>query len=91
MARYVTTTLRFPEETYRDLRYRAGRRGVPLATLVREAVDQYLGRTGESHLAFGEDPADALVGSVERSGGDESIQHDHYLYGWPTPHRDSGA
>ena len=83
MSRYITTNLRFAEETYRELRYRAGRRGVPLASLVREAVDRYLGRTGEGHLAFGEDPVDALVGSVERSGGDESVQHDHYLYGWP--------
>ena len=33
--RYVTTNLRFPEESYRELRYRARRRGTTLASLVR--------------------------------------------------------
>ena len=72
MARYVTTNLRFAEETYRELQYRAGRRGAPVALLVREAVDRYLGRAaGSAEVPFGEDPADGLIGCVERSAGDE--------------------
>ncbi len=42
MPRLVTTNLRFPETTYRELRYQANRRAVPLATLVREAVEGML-------------------------------------------------
>jgi hypothetical protein len=84
MTRLITTNLRFPEATYRELRDQAGRRGVPLATLVREAVDRYLGRTEEgTTLALGSDPADGIIGAVTGSAGDESVNHDHYLYGWP--------
>ena len=83
MPRLITTNLRFLEGTYRELRYQAARRGVPLATLVREAVDRYLGRTDEgTAVPLGSDPADALIGAVTGSAGDESVNHDHYLYGW---------
>jgi hypothetical protein len=34
-------------------------------------------------MPLGDDPADAFIGCVEVSGGDESVNHDHYLYGWP--------
>jgi hypothetical protein len=82
--RYVTTNLRFSPETYRELRYQAARRGVTLASVVRDAAERYLGRAGEgAALPFGEDPADSLIGFIETSGGDESVNHDHYLYGWP--------
>jgi hypothetical protein len=47
-------------------------------------VDRYLGRTEDADpLPLGADPADAMVGGVETPGGDESVNHDHYLYGWP--------
>ena len=32
---------------------------------------------------MGEDPADAMIGSVTADVGDEAANHDHYLYGWP--------
>jgi len=84
MARLVTTRLRFSEAAYRELRLKAERRGVSLATLVREAVDQYLGRGDAGReLALGSDPADGIIGTVTGSPGDESVNHDHYLYGWP--------
>ena len=63
---------------------KAERRGVSLATLVREAVDQYLGRGDEgTELVLGSDPADRMIGAVIGAAGDESVNHDHYLYGWP--------
>jgi hypothetical protein len=84
MPHYVTTNLRFDEPTYRELRYQAGRRRVPLAAIVREAVDRYLGRADDdTRAADTQDPADALIGCVEGSAGDESVNHDFYLYGWP--------
>jgi len=84
MTRYITTNLRFSEETYRQLQYQAARRKTSLAFLVRESVDRYLGRSPEADSrAFGEDPLDRWIGAVASSGGDESVNHDHYLYGWP--------
>lgn len=84
MVRYVTTTLRFPEEVYRELRYQASRRGTSLASLVRESVDRYLGRAAVAEApGFGNDPMDGWVGAIASSPGDESSNHDHYLYGWP--------
>jgi hypothetical protein len=79
-----TTNLRFPAETYEELRRRAASRGVAMAEVVREAVALYLGRAAESdELPFGSDPADALVGGFHAAVADESSAHDHYLYGWP--------
>jgi hypothetical protein len=84
MTRYVTTNLRFPEETFRELKYEASRRGTSLASVVRESVDRYLGRAPESEAPkFGEDPMDGWIGAIASSAGDESSNHDHYLYGWP--------
>jgi hypothetical protein len=84
MARYVVTNLRFPEQTYRELRYAALRRGVSVASLVRESVDRYLGRNEDDKpIPFGEDPFDKWIGAFHGSAGDESVNHDHYLYGWP--------
>ncbi|MGH7322081.1 MAG: hypothetical protein ACRELA_20995 [Candidatus Rokuibacteriota bacterium] len=39
MSQYLTANLRFTAETFRELRYQAGRRGTTVAALVREAVD----------------------------------------------------
>ncbi len=83
MVRYVTTNLRFPEETYWELQYQAARRGTSLASVVRESVDRYLGQAVESEgPELGEDPIDGWIGAIAPSGGDESANHDHYLYGW---------
>src|SRR5512145_609247 len=85
MARYTTTNIRLPESEYRDLALRAARRRTSLASLVREAVSEYLGRTGTAWAADtdSEDPVDALIGSAAFEPSDEARQHDHYLYGWP--------
>ena len=42
----------------------------------------YLGRAPEAP-EFGEDPVDGWIGAIASSPGDESSNHDHYLYGWP--------
>ena len=58
MAKYTVTNLRFAEGTYRELQYQASRRRTTVASLVREAVDRYLGRSEDApSLAFGADPA----------------------------------
>ncbi|MBI5497590.1 MAG: CopG family transcriptional regulator [Deltaproteobacteria bacterium] len=83
MSTFVTTNLRLPEQAFEALRLRAERDGRSVAALVRDAVEQYLtGTSGPSAVAFGADPVDALVGSLSGSSGDESVNHDAYLYGW---------
>ena len=57
---------------------RGGRHGI----IDDRPIPQYCD-TAMAHILFGDDPADALVGSADGSAGDESINHDHYLYGWP--------
>src|SRR5262245_39783491 len=82
--RDIATNLRFPERLYRDLQYAAERRGLSMASVVREAVAIYLGRTGEPNtIPVGDDPADRLIGSISHGPDDESVNHDRYLYGWP--------
>jgi hypothetical protein len=82
MPRLVTISIRFSESSYRELRYRARRRGRTLASLAREAVDAYLARRPERRaIAIGDDPADRMIGCLRGSSGDESTNHDRYLYG----------
>lgn len=84
MAAHITTNLRLPKGEYEELTYRARRRGVSIASLVREAVAEYLGGGSRARAADEEpDPFEALIGSIKSGHTDESINHDHYLYGWP--------
>jgi hypothetical protein len=47
-------------------------------------MDRYLTRTPNAEAPeFGEDPMDGWIGAIASSAGDESSNHDHYLYGWP--------
>src|SRR5207247_9462831 len=62
----------------------AGRRNGPRAQPARDAVRRYLGRAQQrAAMPLGADPADAIIGSVTGGPDDESVNHDHYLYGWP--------
>ena len=77
-ADYTTTNLRLSRQSYEELRYQASRRRTSVASLVREAVAQYLGHgTTGAPVAFGDDPADAMAGSIDGGATDESINHDH--------------
>src|SRR5205085_3039787 len=71
-------------ERYEELRYQAERRGMSVASIVREAVAQYLGHAeAAAAMRFGEDPVDGLAGSIGGGPDDDSVNHDRYLYGWP--------
>ncbi len=73
MMRYVTTNL-----------CKAFRCGTSLASLVYESVNRYLGRLPEAEVSeTRKDPMDGWIGAIASSTGDESSNHDHYLYGWP--------
>src|SRR5215210_4453016 len=83
MGDYTTTNLRFAAGVYAELQYQARRRGASVASLVREAVAQYLGHGAPSdHDAGSSEPFERLIGAVDVDATDESVNHDHYLYGW---------
>jgi hypothetical protein len=83
MAKLVTTNLRFPERLWKEIRLQAVRRRTTAAGIVREAVETYLGRRSAAAAKPDTDPFDRHVGAIGGSAGDESVNHDHYLYGWP--------
>ena len=95
MAKVEQTLIRLPSDRMHELRARAKRESRSLAGLVREAVDLYLGREpgAVATAPLEGDAFDALVGSISSGVSDASVNHDHYLYGWPreqsqqeTPH-----
>lgn len=75
------TQVYFSEKLHRQLKEAARRRGVSMAEVVRQAVDQYLAET------FGEkdwesDPIHRIVGLVKDTKiTDAAENHDAYLYG----------
>ncbi|MBI4865920.1 MAG: ribbon-helix-helix protein, CopG family [Candidatus Wallbacteria bacterium] len=84
MSRFVTTNIRLPAEDHRELKRLALREKKSLSQLIREAVDARLGGPpAPPARKSGPDPFDALIGSIDSGHGDESANHDHYLYGWP--------
>lgn len=78
------TQVYFEEGDWARLQARASRSGVSAASVVREAVAEYLSR-GLSE----EDPLLAMIDEARTMPGatdgptDGALNHDHYLYGWP--------
>jgi len=81
----VRTQIYLPRDMYAQLRARTTREGVSMAEQVREAVGEYLARADNEETILREDsPIWQIVGDGEGpDDGDGSINHDHYLYGWP--------
>src|SRR6516225_7173761 len=79
MSRYTATLLRLPKETHEQIKARARSKKCSVSALMREALEQYL---SGARVRFGEDPVEQMIGCVETGERDESVNHDHYLYGW---------
>jgi hypothetical protein len=69
------------EANERALKRLAARTGRSEASLIREALQRYLG-TGGNH---DDDPLERLIGLVSDETGPDDVaeEHDHYLYGAP--------
>lgn len=69
------------EASERALKRLAARTGRSEASLIREALRQYLATGGDS----GDDPLERLIGLVADDTGPDDVaeEHDHYLYGAP--------
>ena len=86
---FVTTTVRLPNDLYEALRKRAFEERRPVAEVIREALRRLLELPKEeaSLPDLEEDPFWKAVGTVGGGPSDESVEHDHYLYGAPKRNR----
>jgi hypothetical protein len=82
---YITTTVRLPDDLYEALRKRAFEEHRAVAEVIREALYRLLEIPSESAPLpdLEADPFWKAVGTVGDGPSDESIEHDHYLYGVP--------
>ncbi len=75
-----------PRSTYERLQKQAVRHDLTLATQVRAALDDYLERIesqSDDGILHADDPIFQMIGMFASKEGDLSVNHDHYLYGWP--------
>jgi hypothetical protein len=75
-----------PRSTYERLQNRAAQHDLTLATQVRAALDDYLERVesqDDDGILHADDPIFQMIGMFSSKEGDLSVNHDHYLYGWP--------
>jgi hypothetical protein len=78
------TQVYFDEGDWARLQARASRSGVSAASVVRDAVTEYLGKD-PAHKDPLLDMVEEARATPERPGGptDGALNHDHHLYGWP--------
>ncbi len=81
----VRTQVYLPRDIYQRLQKRAEENDLTLAMQVREALVDYLERThvDEAPILHADDPIFQMIGAASSQEGDLSVNHDHYLYGWP--------
>jgi Arc/MetJ-type ribon-helix-helix transcriptional regulator len=80
----VTTTVRLPEDLHEALRRRAFEERRAIADLIRDAVRDMLRSPPRASRGSAEaDPLWQVIGTVTGGDPDESVEHDHYLYGTP--------
>ena len=75
-----------PRSIYERLQKRGAQHDLTLATQVRAALDDYLERVepqDDDGILHADDPVFQMMGMFSSKEGDLSINHDHYLYGWP--------
>ncbi|HET7090103.1 MAG TPA: ribbon-helix-helix protein, CopG family [Anaerolineae bacterium] len=82
----VRTQVYLPRKIYDELQARAEKQGLTLAVQIREALEDYIGRVeaeADDGILHADDPIFQLIGAASSREGDLSVNHDHYLYGWP--------
>ena len=82
---YVTTNVRLEEDLHRALKHLAVERGTSAAEIVREAIRRFIEKPPppEKEWSIEDDPFWKVIGICKDGPIDGSINHDHYLYGWP--------
>lgn len=84
----ITTNIRLPEEQWKALKIMAVHAGTSVSELLRRAIQGLLAGTstpkapaGPRNLKRVKDPFFDAVGIGEGGPSDDSVRHDHYLYG----------
>ncbi|HZY44103.1 MAG TPA: CopG family transcriptional regulator [Anaerolineae bacterium] len=75
-----------PRGTYERLQKRAKEHDLTLALQIREALESYLEQIEakqDDGVLRADDPIFKMIGMFDSGLGDLSVNHDHYLYGWP--------
>jgi len=67
-------------EQIRQLKQEAVRERVPVAVLIRKAINAFL-EAKEKSVSWNRDPLTMTVGKLKLDVDDASLNHDHYLYG----------
>ena len=93
----VRTQIYLPGKTHRALKERARRQRKSMASVVREALTEYLVEPQAEPYDVANDPILKLAGSIQGDPAtDVAENHDYYLYGvpkseWPTAGSRRGA
>ena len=74
----VRTQIQLTEEQAAILKAAAARRGVSMAEVIRQAIDQLAARSGERSPREMRDKAAAVAGAFRSGRGDLSVRHDQY-------------
>ncbi len=68
------------EEQLTRLKLEAKREHLPVAVLIRKAINRFL-KVKEKSINWDKDPLTMAVGKIKLDVSDASLNHDHYLYG----------
>ena len=75
----VRTQIQLTEQQAESLKAAAARRGVSMAELIRQSIDQMLEKSGELSARELRLKAAAAAGRFKSGQGDVSVRHDNYL------------
>lgn len=81
----IRTQVLLTEDDLAAVRSEARRLGISMSEVIRRQLKPL---KSDSSLPASEDPFLALIGAFSDPDGptDVSVNHDHYLYGWPKKH-----
>lgn len=85
MSEMIRTQIYLSSEQHEQLKKRGAKDKKTMASVIREAVDQYLVEDQNPLIFPANDPLFDLIGITDSGPEDGSINHDKYLYG--DPHR----
>jgi predicted DNA-binding ribbon-helix-helix protein len=75
----IRTQIQLTERQMEQLKTAAARRGISMAELIRQSIDQMVEKTGELSSRELRDRAAAAAGRFRSGRSDVSLRHDDYL------------
>ena len=78
----IATNLYFPRGQYASMKQIAKKLGISIAEYVRQVLHRDI-EFRAKQIDWENDPLWDIIGVGETKETDISVNHDHYLYGWP--------